>query len=240
VAAALLLALAACGDKTPAPPDPSEQARRSAIQLTDASCVENPESKLITLDTPHGIGVGLPVGDSGDTGIVYLHQSDGGLCQWLPVAMIESQKGYRGISIDNSSSTSPELAAAAVEWLRAKGVKRVFLAGASMGGTHAWQAATLINPPVDGLISLSAPEIYDGINAVEAARTLNIPVFVVAAEFDGNFASAAQTLHDAIPSQHKHLLMVSGSSHGVSMIDNWLQGLIDKFLADPAGYTDPA
>jgi pimeloyl-ACP methyl ester carboxylesterase/predicted small lipoprotein YifL len=244
MAATLLLALAACGDKKPTPLDPTEQARRNAIETADADCIDQEKKleKLIVLEASGDKtknGVAMPVGTSGDTGVVYLHQVGANLCQMLPIATILANKGIRGITVENNIY-GPELGAAAVAWLRAQGVKRVFVLGASMGGTHAWAAAELATPPVDGVISLSAPEYYTDANATDAARKLDVPSFIVAAEYDEPFASAAKSLYAATPSKHKNLLLLSGSSHGVGLIDTSLQEQIEAFVADPNTFAVPS
>ena len=110
---------------------------------------------------------------------------------------------------------------AAAAYLRAQGVQTVVLVGASMGANAVLAAAPHIAPPVAGVISLSAPASFQGIDAVAAVRGLAVPVLYAACQNDPGYPEDASALFAATPTSHpRTLLVVPGcSSHGVQLVD---------------------
>lgn len=207
----------------------SEVARQARIASAGVDCLsEENQKKLVQYGTD---GLGYATGQ-GDTAVVLLHQADGGLCQWTPYADGVTVHGLRGFAIDITNPTRVEDTVAAVEYLRSQGAKKVFLVGASMGGTTALAAAA--KTPVDGVVSLSGPSYYSGMDAVTAVKSLTIPVLFAAGELDGSFGDDAKELYAACASKQKRLLLLPTSSHGVSLLSSGMKDVFDAFLADPA------
>ena len=135
--------------------------------------------------------------------------------------------GYRAMAFDFNGAGSSDFTghlgdqdvADAVSYLRGQGVTRVFLMGASRGGTAVVTAGARIAPPVDGVISLSAPAAFAGMNAREAAATLTAPVLYICAEFDTSFVDHARELYDlSKASKDRRLKITYGSQHGVALL----------------------
>jgi hypothetical protein len=103
-----------------------------------------------------------------------------------------------------------------------------------MGGTSVLAGAAVTRPPVDGVVSLSAPAEYNGIDARVAASRLTMPVLYVAAANDGTVATDAKTLHAATKSQ-KALSVIAGTLHGVDLVlaggDATVRRAVDAFVA---------
>jgi esterase/lipase len=163
----------------------------------------------------------------GTTGVVFAHQLAGDRCQWLPFARELTAKGYRALVFDmrgyGSSSgldgTYPDRdVTAAAKELRRRGATRIVLVGASMGGTGVVVAAPGIRPPVSGLVDLSGPTGFGGVNALPAAKKLRAPALFVAGRDDGSYALATRTLYRAAASKDKKLLMAPTSWHGVDLV----------------------
>lgn len=69
------------------------------------------------------------------------------------------------------------------------------------------------------MVSLSAPQTYQGVDALDAARHLTVPVLYAAGVGDGTFGDAAQALYDATPATTKRtLLIASSASHGTHLM----------------------
>ena len=163
----------------------------------------------------------------GTTGVVFAHQLGGDRCQWLPFARELRAKGYRALVFDMrgyGSSTGldgtypdRDVTAAAKE-LRRRGATRIVLVGASMGGTGVVVAAPRIRPRVSGLVDLSGPTGFGGVNALPAAKKLRAPALFVAGRDDGSYALATRTLYRAAASRDKKLLMAPTSWHGVDLL----------------------
>lgn len=225
------LLVSGCAQATDQPPQPSasEAARQARIASAGVDCLsEENQTKLVQYSAD---GLAYATGQ-GDTAVVLLHQADGGLCQWVSYADGLTAVGMRGFAIDIKGPTRVEDTVAAVEYLRSQGAKKVYLVGASMGGTTALSAAA--KTTVDGVLSLSAPSIYSGMDATTAVKSVTVPVLFAAGEFEGSFADSAKELYAASASQHKRLLLLPTGSHGVSLLGSGMKEAFDLFLKDPA------
>jgi hypothetical protein len=67
-------------------------------------------------------------------------------------------------------------------------------------------AATLIRPPVAGVVSLSGPSSLGGVDAAAAMRRLRVPVLLVVGADDHPFLEQARELHGAARVRDKQLL----------------------------------
>jgi pimeloyl-ACP methyl ester carboxylesterase len=181
----------------------------------------------------------------GTTAVVLAHQTDGDVCQWVPYARRLAALGYTAIAFDfrgyglSQRRTYPasfRFAAdisAAVKVARGLGAKRVIIVGASFGANAAIVAGAKTRPPVDGVVSLSAPASFR-LDAVAAAKRLDVPVLYVAAQFDegGLYARDAKTLRAATAATDKKVEVVPGASHGVRLVagPGRVRALVEAFL----------
>jgi pimeloyl-ACP methyl ester carboxylesterase len=161
---------------------------------------------------------------TGATGIVLANEIQKDACDWRPYAKQLAGRGYRVLAFNFNSdrrsgyvqgSTDNDDVAAAVGLLRQRGAQKVVLLGASRGGTAVLVAATRIQPPVAGVISLSGPASISGMNASLAVPQLAVPVLYIAADLDRAFAADAQTLYNASPKSLAKLVVLEGVGHGV-------------------------
>jgi esterase/lipase len=191
-------------------------------RATDACIATNARFR-----TADGVRLEGAVLGRGKTGVVFAHQLAGDRCQWLPFARELTANGYRALVFDmrgyGASSgldgTYPDRdVAAAAKELRARGATKIVLVGASMGGTGVVVAAPGIRPAVSGLVDLSGPTGFGGVNALPAAKKLRAPALFVAGRDDGSYALATRTLYRAAASKDKKLLMAPTSWHGVDLV----------------------
>ena len=143
----------------------------------------------------------------------------------------------------------PSDLAAATKALRKLGKKKVFLVGASMGGVASLVAAANVKPAVTGVVSVSAPARFRGMDALETAKRLRVPVLYLAAEEDDNagfdFAQDAETMHAATASSDKRLEVLPGSLHGIApdgRLRARAKAAVESFLQDalsPDGGSKP-
>jgi pimeloyl-ACP methyl ester carboxylesterase len=230
--AALVLA-AGCGDgreagragRGPA----TTAAPATAVAAVSRSCLDAAErDKLFRFTTSDGATlVGVVLG-TGDRGLVLGHQLGSDLCEWLPQARAFAGRGYRVLAFDfagfGDSQHGPadgrvdtDVVAAAAE-LRRRGTDRIVLVGSSMGGTAVLSAAIRIRPPVAGVVSLSGPSTFGGVDAMAAMRRLRVPLLLVAAA-DHPFLEHARELRDAARVRDKRLLVIPGGGHGTSLLE---------------------
>ena len=184
-------------------------------------------SPKVRFRTSDGVRLGGAVVGRGATGVVFAHQVAGDRCQWLPFAQELARLGYRSLVFDmrgygastGVANVDPHLdvAAAAAE-LRRRGARRIVLVGASMGGTGVVGAAPSIKPAIAGVVELSAPTGFGGVNALAAVRKLRSPALFVAGRDDGDFAGASRALYRAARSTEKTLVIAPTSWHGVDLV----------------------
>jgi pimeloyl-ACP methyl ester carboxylesterase len=179
------------------------------------------------MKTRDGVSIyGLEVG-TGATGVVLGHQYFSDHCEFMALARELAGLGYRAISIDfrgnglSATGRSNRLdldVAAAVERLRADGATRIELVGASMGGTAALVAGSWVRPAVNGIVSLSGPDYYRGLNAVRAVERSRVPVRFLVSRDDRTLASDATTLMRRAASRDKAILRYTAAGHGSSIL----------------------
>jgi pimeloyl-ACP methyl ester carboxylesterase len=178
----------------------------------------------------------------GPAGVVLAHQYPSDLCGFWPFATYLAKRGLRAFAIDLrcfGRSACPEgeakgrvvddLDAAAAE-LRRRGVTRVALVGASMGGAAVLIAGTKLQPPVAAVVSLSGEadptNLVGGIplNAGAAVAQLRVPTMFVVATND-RYVSVQETraMHRAVKTGDKRLEVLSGDFdglHGWELLQN--------------------
>ena len=197
---AVVLLVAGCGgggsqQSVPKQPPPALAQRCGTdAQGVDAKRVWFRASDNALLD-------GAEVGD-GDVGVVLAHESESDLCRWLPFAKTLAAKGYRAFAFDfrGSGSSPPQFAAratrydldvkAAADELRRLGAKKVFLAGASIGGAAVMAGSPSVDPQPAGVLSFSGePELLD---AMASAPKTRAPLLVLLARNDGYTSVASE------------------------------------------------
>ena len=114
------------------------------------------------------------------------HQYGGDLCQWVPYAKRLASMGYTALAFDLRGFGRSQKrygdalirydrdVVAAAKLARGLGARKVILVGASLGANAVVAAGAAITPPVDGLVSLSAPGTFRQ-DAIAAAKKLSVP-----------------------------------------------------------------
>ncbi len=186
-----------------------------------------PGDTPVRMQTRDGVTIyGLEVG-TGTTGVVLGHQYFSDHCEFMAFARELAGLGYRAISIDfRGNGLSPtgrsnrlDLdVAAAVARLRADGATRVKLVGASMGGTAALVAGSWIRPAVDGIVSLSGPDYFRGMNALRAVKRSKAPVRFLVSRDDRPFAANATELMRSSASRDRAIVRYTAAGHGSSIL----------------------
>jgi pimeloyl-ACP methyl ester carboxylesterase len=131
----------------------------------------------------------------------------------------------------NFSIDLPKDVIGAVAELRARGSQRIVLIGASMGANAVVVAAATTKPPVAAVVSLSAPQVFQGVDATQAARRLKVPVLYVAGASDGEFAQDARALYAATTAPGRQKLIVKSDAHGVALMNGTVTAVMEKFRA---------
>jgi dienelactone hydrolase len=180
---------------------------------------------------------GATVG-SGTTAIVLAHEYPSDLCPWLDYAAHLAHAGFRAFLFDfrgfgrSEEAQEPVAAwrlqddvAGAVAEARRRGAKRVFLVGASMGGSAVLAAAATISPKVDGVVSLSGELDIDdligshGLDPLPVARRIHAPVVLAGSEEDGAISPAEMHELARRVAGHAEVLVRPGGAHGWTLLD---------------------
>ena len=164
---------------------------------------------------------------SGKTAVVLAHQSDGTLCQWVPYA-----KRLAGARLHGDRLRLPERGRLAERSLdgdaaprrrrrgrgagrAAGGATKVFLVGASLGGSAVVSAGANVRPPVAGVVSVSGSA--DLADALVAAKRLRVPSLYLAAKGDRDFAPDVARLAAATTAPTQAVVL-PGYEHGVQLV----------------------
>ena len=217
----------------------------AGVDRTGYSCAAGPDLSFRAADGTKLVG---HVFGTGRKAVVLGHQSQSNLCDWVSYARRLARLGYTAFAIDfrghglsqhREGAAGSRLAldlAAAVKVMRQRGKQKVFLVGASMGGIASLVAGANVKPAVDGVVSVSAPARFLGMDAVATAPRLRVPVLYLAAENDDNagydFSKDAKELHAATAATDKRLVVLPGFLHGVALVgaSARTRSLIESFL----------
>lgn len=208
--------------------------RRSILSLTLLTallvCIGGPadcragEPQQVTFEATDGVPLRGHLFGKGPEGVILAHMYPADQKSWFPLARKLAKKGYLAMTFDcrGYGQSGGERVISEIDrdlegaylFLKPK-VKKIFLAGASMGGIAAIRVAA--GNPTAGVVSLSAPVAFRGLDARESIRKIEVPCLFVAAEGDGSAAAAAKEFNKAAKSQDRLLLIVPGTEHGTRL-----------------------
>jgi len=213
--------------------------------LLIAGCNSNPgpggDATKVSFNTEDGIQLSGHLFGSGDVGIVLSHMRHADQESWWSFARVLKNKGYQIIAYDfrgyRDSLGEIDIGnidkdvQAAVDFLKSKGVSKLFLIGAHMGGTASLKVAS--KEDIAGVVTLSAPPIIDVLDIGEDIRLISSPKLFMASR-DDVFYSRSVDLFDQKASAPKERWIVDGNAHGTNMLSGdsgpRVQGLIVDFL----------
>jgi esterase/lipase len=196
----------------------------------------------VQLRTADGLTLGAHLYGAGDTGVILAHQYNGDQTGWTDFAMILAAHGYCALTFDFRGfpesgqivhvPASPVDLKAAYDFMRPR-VKHLFIAGASMGADAALALASKY--PVAGLILLSAPVEFEGLNVYAADAEVKAPMLFVETSDDPFVAGNSAILYEHATAK-KSLKIYSGREHGTEMLRGAhgaeLRNLMLQFIAD--------
>ena len=176
---------------------------------------------------------------SGDVGVVIAHGYGGDLCNELTLADLLAEAGIQVLVYDTrgfGKSQRPDDHArlydytsdvrGAVDELRERGAKRVFLVGNSYGGTIVLAAAPKLDPAPAGVVALGAPATlrdtfgtaYD-LDGLGRAHALRSPLLYLVGSDDGHVdLDQARSLVRRAPSRDKRLIVYPGDYHAEALL----------------------
>ena len=202
------------------------------------------EATQITFTTADGVTLSgnlfSPVqGSDIGIGVVLSHMFPADQRSWWGFAQVLQERGYAALTYDvrgyRESEGRKEISKihldveAALTALRETGVGRVFLVGASMGG-----AASLIvgaRQEVAGVVTLSAPAEFRGLDARPSVSEVRAPKLFIAGEGDTSAAKSV-TLLESLAPLPKDILLVSTGAHGTDLLKKDSRSEVDQAILE--------
>ena len=206
------LSVAACGGDEPRAPASSD--------VTIFAPAEQGSQQTIALQgTERG---------RGRVGVVLAHMLGSTQSAWILLADELVAEDFHVLTFDfrghglSGGSRDPSTAAldleAAAQKLVSLGASKIFIVGASMGGTAAVVVA--FGRLLEGVVSISGPLRIQGLDAFPLVDRLDEPSLFIAGEKDGEYTEAAKQFAGRAP-EPKRLQIISGSgAHGTDLLSD--------------------
>jgi len=198
----------------------------AALPVGGPAWSASPSGQTVRFPASDGIMLAGTLFGMGTAGVVLAHMFPTDQRSWHPLARQLAAEGYRALAFDfrgygrSGGTRQVDLidrdVRGAAALLRAKGVARMVLVGASMGGTAVVKAAA--KDGAAALVVLSAPLSFRGLTVtpVELSR-LTMPSLWITSADDGATAGM-RAMHAAAPGP-KTLHVYAGGAHGTFLFD---------------------
>jgi pimeloyl-ACP methyl ester carboxylesterase len=191
-------------------------------------------SEEVTFRAADGVRLSGRLFGGGDRGVVLSHMLNSSQSAWFDLAGLLALRGYRVLTYDyrgvcpggtaGCSGGPPGVGlgqadlTGAVRLLRAVGARTVVAVGASIGGEASLVAAARQRVEIDGVASLSTPEIF-GDDRMDRAlvRRIRVPKLFVVGRYDEGPAEAARAFFRAA-GPPKRLALVPTGDHGTDLL----------------------
>jgi len=180
----------------------------------------------VTFTTEDGIEINGNIFGSGNRWVILSHMRPTDQTNWFDFARYLADNGYIVLTYDfrgyGKSGGSQDISnidkdlEAALDFVRQYDAEKIFLMGASMGGTASLVVAS--RQTVDGVISFSSPTEIDSLSAIDKVGNIDAPKLFIASKGDGNAVESANTLFDASP-EPKEIEILDGSAHGTFIFE---------------------
>jgi len=189
-----------------------------------------------TVDTTTGAPVSFTTYDNviidgrlfgdGDVAVILCHMFPNDQTAWFPFAPELAQKGFAALTFDfrgygesggdQEISEIPRDLEAAVDFMRGQGFSEIYLVGASMGGTASLIVAA--QDEVAGVVAISAPQSFQGLEALDVVADVTEPKLFIASEGDLSAVSSLELFFEKAPDPKEERLF-TGSAHGTELLE---------------------
>lgn len=235
--------LVGCGDgstsaePSPAAIDTAEAISRSIKVPAPYSTTPVPEDRDRTVP----IVLDGRVFGTGSTGVILAHMRPADQTAWFPFATDLAATGdYTALTFDfrgyGESTGDKEFdrvdadLTAALRYMREDlGIDKVFLVGASVGGTAALVVAS--RETVAGVISISSPSVYQQVDAVSVVGSISAPKLFITSIDDIPAALSEEELWLKARGSKQHKVF-EGDAHGTDMFASPSAEALESLLLD--------
>ncbi|MDO8660959.1 MAG: alpha/beta fold hydrolase [Candidatus Woesearchaeota archaeon] len=214
------------------------------LVLLFSSCVFQEDDAMSSfLTAKDGVKIAYDFWQGNKQGVLLVHQLPVNKESWSAFVPELTTKGYSVLAIDyrGRGESGGQLQSVqdfqnialdvdvAIDFLKEKGIKNVFIIGASIGANHALLAG-VHRSEVSAVVLLSPGLDYRGVKTELFATQFTKPVLIVASEDDKYSAMSAKKLY-ALAKGMKELKMFDTAGHGTDMfVEKELGSLILSFL----------
>ncbi len=207
-------------------------------ESSESKLAEGPNVRVVKIETEDGLKLNGRFFGRGDVGVVLGHMYPADQNSWSKTARKLSGLGYTVLTFDfrgyglsegtkNISQIDKDMRAAI--GAMSKKTKKIFLIGASMGGTAALKVGPKEN--VAGIATLSAPKEFMGLT-VGNINEIMVPTLFLASAADGDAPENARDFYDQAR-EPREIEILPGSNHGTQMLlgdDNLALPIIEGWL----------
>jgi predicted alpha/beta-hydrolase family hydrolase len=226
---------------TPNPPAiyrpawPASTVRNKDGYLVDTCVPKRLRRDAIALTDSDGVHLSGLVLGTGTNGVLLSHEQGYSVCSFLDLARKLAARGYQVLLPEyrnhGASQTTPDNddidrdARAGLRELERRGAARVFVGGASCGGTTSALVARDV-PHLVGVLNMSSPVRCGSLDSIPAFRKIVAPtLFVVSpGDMDGAVESQVKEGYAASAAPNKQLIVNDSGHHGTDMFRLWSGG----------------
>jgi pimeloyl-ACP methyl ester carboxylesterase len=227
----------------------SEQSEIETTAVEEETTTASSEEKAsiqegeVTFTTEDEINLNGNIFGAGEKWAVLSHMYPTDQQSWFDFAKYLKQNGFGALTFDfrgyGKSEGEKDISKinidleAAVNFLKKNGIERIYLIGASMGGTACLVVAA--DEEVNGVIAISAPMEFKGLDAKDILDSITCPKLFIATEGDGDADEVAQEFYNKT-AEPKAIEILGGNSHGTFIFEEdpanaeLLKKLIIEFL----------
>lgn len=206
-----------------------EEAEEEAAEETEEEPAreENaPTEGEVTFTTEDGINIGGNIFGTGSKWVILSHMYPTDQTSWFDFARELAGKGYivltydfRGYGKSGGDQDIPNIykdLEAALNFVKQYDAEKIFLIGASMGGTASLIVAS--KEEVDGVVSFSSAMEFMGLSAEGTVQDIESPKLFMASQGDGGAADAANKFYEDSTTS-KYMVILNGNSHGTFVFE---------------------
>jgi dienelactone hydrolase len=225
------------GCALPNPPSTSQQSNATVPERSRRDL----GGEHIWFTTPDGVLLRGHLYGTGSTGVILAHMYPADQSDWTDFAQVLAAHGYQALTFDFRGFTESEGRSGTEEagtdlltayrFMRPR-VSRIFIAGASLGA----EAAILVGAREDvaGLILISVPTSFGGLEVTESIRHVRAPILFVTSAGDPLVGGQPEILY-RLAQAPKSMQVYPGRAHGTAILhgphSEELQALMLRFIA---------
>lgn len=180
----------------------------------------------LSIQTEDGLELTASSYGAGPTAVILAHMRGSDRRSWSAIAEELALGGEytvltfdfrgHGDSDDGNLADIDEDMRGAIQFIQAEGFTKIFVVGASMGGTVA--LAVAVEEDLAGVVAISAPAEFQGIDALGRIDQITEPKLFIAASGDKAYADDLEDMfgHALEP---KDRLLFDGSEHGTALLE---------------------